>query len=60
MSTDDKYHVMLAGGLQEDVAHVRFICCPAITVTDVGVSVTDVIGTVIKRSYMACIKFYNA
>lgn len=46
ISVDDMYHVILAGGLQYDVIQVRFICCPAITVIGVGVTVTDVTGTV--------------
>lgn len=45
VSVDDIYHVMLACGLQYDVVQVIFICCPAITVIDVGVSVTEVTGT---------------
>lgn len=46
MSVDDLYHVISAGGLQYDVVHVRFICCPAITVVEFRVNVTDVTGTV--------------
>ena len=29
MSTDDLYHVILAGGIQYDVIHDRYICVPA-------------------------------
>ena len=39
MSPADLYHVMLAGGMQYDVVHVRLICCPIITV--IGVVITD-------------------
>lgn len=46
MSVVDLYHVISAGGLQYDVVHVRLICCPAITVVEFRVNVTDVTGTV--------------
>ena len=49
-SSDDRYHVMLAGGLQYDVEHVKFICCPAITELTVGNIVTDETGTALMHT----------
>lgn len=46
MLFDSLYQVIWASGSQNDVEQVRFIVCPAITVTDVGVNTTDVTGTV--------------
>lgn len=40
MSIDEMYHVMLACGIQYDDVQFISIFCPAITVIDVGVSVT--------------------
>lgn len=44
MSVDDIYQVTFAGGLQDDVIQVIFICCPAFRVIDVGESVTVATG----------------
>ena len=50
MSTEDLYHLMLACGLQYDVVHIRCICCPSITAIVVGVRVTEVMGTVKRKT----------
>ena len=48
MSPADLYHVMLAGGMQDDVVHVRLMYCSASTVIGVVIADkwTDVTGTV--------------
>ena len=46
MSTDDLYHVMLAGGIQYDVIHDRFIRVPATIVIVLTDMATNTTGTV--------------
>lgn len=46
MSTDDLYHVTLAGGIQYDVKHDRLISVPATILIDVTDMATYSTGTV--------------